>query len=106
MRYRALFARTLSSARLTSFIGRTSTPGCVLAQREMEKKRSRLVVDSAPAGRGFSTHSGLSSDDSYAAGGANRARVKSQVGRSQSRRISPSAFTAWFLPKKSRQDGL
>src|SRR6516162_2809477 len=38
----------------------------VLAQREMEKKRSRLVVDSAPAGRGFSRHSGLSSDDSYA----------------------------------------
>src|SRR6516225_3296882 len=26
--------------------------------------------------------------------------------RSQSRRISPSAFTARFLPKKSRQDGL
>src|SRR6516225_4759902 len=26
MRYRALFARTLSSARFTSFIGRTSTP--------------------------------------------------------------------------------
>src|SRR6516162_5519502 len=38
----------------------------VLAQREMEKKRSRLVVDSAPAGRGFSRHSGLSSDDSSA----------------------------------------
>ena len=78
----------------------------VLAQREMEKKRSRLVVDSAPAGRGFSTHSGLSSDDSYAAGGANSAGVKSQVGRSQSRRISPSGVTARFLPKKSRQDDL
>ena len=50
-------------------MGRAIDPlwfGDVLAQREMEKKRSRLVVDSAPAGRGFSRHSGLSSDDSSA----------------------------------------
>src|SRR5580704_17410110 len=34
----------------------------VLAQREMEKRRS-VSVDSAPGGRGFSRHRGLSSDD-------------------------------------------
>ena len=36
--------------------------GCVLAQREMEKRRSPLV-SIPPFGRGFSRHEGLSSDD-------------------------------------------
>ena len=35
----------------------------VLVQPEMEKQTFSVSVDSAPSGRGFSRHRGLSSDD-------------------------------------------
>ncbi len=39
--------------------------GCVLAQPEMERLRFPLDEDSAPSGRGFSRHKGLSPDAKF-----------------------------------------
>lgn len=53
----------------------------VLVQPEMEKRRFSVSVDSAPLGRGFSRHVGLSSDDSFWFVIVQRERIGSRAAR-------------------------